>query len=87
MLGFISWLLGSKAGQYAAAIMLTIAAVALVFWQAFSKGAASEKAKQTQASLDALRARISTDDEIAKMSPDARRTELARWMQRSDDGE
>jgi len=87
MLSALTWLMGSKAGRITVAVLLTCASVALAFWQAYRSGAASEKAKQQQVSLDALRSRISSDDQISKMSPDARRAELARWMQRDDDSE
>lgn len=87
MLSILTWLTGSKPGRYAAAILLAIAAVILLLLQVRRSGVDAEKVRQAQASLTALRTRISTDDEITKMSPDARRAELARWMQRSDDGE
>jgi len=87
MLGFLSWLLGSKTGRIIALCLLALAAGYLAYRQAFGSGVASEKSRQAQASLDALRNRISIDDQISKMSPADRRVELARWMQRDDDGE
>ena len=76
----LSSLLGSKAGRIAAVVVLALASAALVLWQVFRKGAASEQTKQAQASLDALRRRISTDDELSKMSAADRRRELAKWV-------
>jgi len=83
ILGFLSWLLGSKTGRVIALCFLALAASALAWRRAFHSGAASEKSRQAKASLDALRNRISIDDEIYKIPPDIRRRELARWMQQS----
>ena len=80
MIGFLSWLLGSKAGRITALSILAVASVALVLWQIFRQGEAAEQARQAQASLEALRRRISTDDDLAKMSAADRRRELAKWV-------
>lgn len=81
----LAWLLGSKAGRITALCLLTAASIALVLLQAFRKGAASEQAKQTQASLAALRNRIRTDDEITKLTPAARRAALSEWVRGGND--
>ncbi len=80
MINFFSWLLGSKAGRTTVLIILTLCVVALVFWQVFRQGKAAEQARQVQASLEALRRRVSTDDDLTKMSVADRRSELARWV-------
>lgn len=85
MLGFLSWLLGSKTGRVIALCFLALAALALACRQAFRSGVVSEKSKLAQANLDALRNRISIDDEIYKIPADVRRRELARWVQHSAD--
>jgi len=83
MLSFLSWLLGSKTGRIIALCALALVAAMLAWRQAFRFGVVSEKSRQAQESLDALRNRISIDDEIYKIPPDIRRRELARWMQQS----
>ena len=82
MIGALAWLLGSKAGRITALSILTFGVVVLVLWQAFRQG---EAAEQAQASLEALRRRISTDDQISKMSTADRRRELARWVRNDED--
>ena len=85
MIGALAWLLGSKAGRITALSILTFGVVVLVLWQAFRQGEAAEQAQQAQASLEALRRRISTDDQISKMSTADRRRELARWVRNDED--
>ena len=83
MMGVFSWLAGSKIGRIAILAVLTAASVALTLRYVFSQGVEAERAKRSQASLDAFKTRIQTDDSITKLSGDARRAELARWVRDS----
>ena len=65
------------AGGIALAVLAGFAAV-------FRAGKTSERLKQARASLDTLRSRQKTDDEVAKL-PDSRvRERLARWVPDDD---
>lgn len=80
MIGVLAWLTGSQTGRMVATIGLAALAVAAILWRAFAAGQNAEKAAQAQASIEALRNRIRTDDTIQKMDPSARRGELRRWL-------
>jgi len=80
MLNFISWLIGSKMGRITALVVLTTLSAFFILRASFQKGVSSEKAKQAAESLNALRERISIDDQITKMPLDDRRRELLKWV-------
>lgn len=83
MTAIAGWLIGTKAGRYVALGLLAAAAIGIVFARIYAAGKAAEALKQTQAQLKALRSRIKTDDEIARLSPADRRKRLSEWV--SDD--
>ncbi len=80
MTWLLAWLTGSKLGRYAAVALTAVAAISLALLKAFLAGRAKEKAKQTQASLENLRSRMKTDDEIRTMPRADRAKQLDRWM-------
>jgi hypothetical protein len=73
----LSWLIGSKLGRYVALGLLVSAGVAAIGYSLFAKGVARERARQVAASLENLRSRIKTDDEIERMSAAERRRRLS----------
>ena len=77
------WLLGTKFGRAVAAGLAIAGAIGLALLKAFMAGKAAEKAKQDRASLENLRNRAKTDDEVKKLDPDKRLERLNRWV--SDD--
>lgn len=79
----LAWLLGSPAGRTTILVLLAVLGAVLAVLRAFQKGEAAERARQAQASLDNLRNRIKTDDDIARLPADERRRRLAEWV--SDD--
>lgn len=79
-MGALAWLLGSALGRKVAAIGLFALALGFAILRIYMAGAASERAKQTQASLQNLRTRVKVDDEIARMSPADRRKRLLEWV-------
>jgi len=85
MLDLLSWLLGSKAGRITALIGLSLISAFFIIRIAYKKGEAFQITKQQLESLNALRERIRSDDTITKLSPDARRRELSKWV-RDDKG-
>lgn len=78
----MTWLLslitGSRLGRWAAAGLLIAATIAVVAFRLIAIGAQRERARQTQASLDNLRNRVRTDDDLARLPADERRRRLAR---------
>lgn len=80
MIGFLASLLGSKTGRTAVLVLLALASAAVAVWRIYGAGRANEKAKNVQASLDNLRKRVKSDDQIAELAPDERRRRLAEWM-------
>lgn len=77
----LSWLIGSKAGRITAVTLLSLVMIGVITWQAFRRGAASERAKQAVNSLDNLRKRVAINDQVSRMDGNARRAELQRWVQ------
>lgn len=80
MTAILAWLTGSKIGRYAAAALAFMAALSVVILKAFLAGQAKERAKQTKASLDALRTRVTTDDEISRLPRADRKRAISEWM-------
>ena len=81
MISVISALLGSRLGRYALAVLFVLSIAGLSILAVFKKGQESEKMKQKARELENLRKRIKTDDEISRMSPDARRERLRKWAE------
>lgn len=80
MIGFLASLLGSKAGRTIVLVLLALASAAVAVWRIYAAGKANERAKGAQASLDALRKRVKSDDEISQLTPEARRERLSQWI-------
>lgn len=81
MTALLGWFLGTKVGRWLATAAGIAVAAGLLFWRVFTAGRSAEAAKQNKASLENLRKRSMTDDEIARMSDDQRRKRLADWVQ------
>jgi hypothetical protein len=79
MTAAIAWLIGSPLGRKIALTGLAALAIALVALRIYSAGRASAKAEAAQRSLDLLRTRISTDDEISSLPAADRRKRLEEW--------
>ena len=73
----LSWLIGSKIGRYVAMSLVVAGILGVVGYSLFRRGVDRERARQIAASLENLRSRIATDDEIQRMSPAERRRRLA----------
>ncbi len=80
LLSILSSLIGSKVGRIIGVLGLTAIIVFISLTRARKSGVDAEKAKQAQATLDALRKRIAVDDTVARMPRADRRSELERWM-------
>lgn len=81
-MGRLMWLLslvtGSRIGRWLASLGLVLSVLAVVAWRLVAFGQARERARHTQASLDNLRTRVRTDEELSRLSADERRRRLAR---------
>jgi hypothetical protein len=79
LLKALGWLTGSKLGRYAAIALIVGAAIAYALYSARRSGIKAEQAKQLAKSLNNLRTRIKTDEDISRLEPDARRQRLREW--------
>ncbi|MGL5166654.1 MAG: hypothetical protein ACRC9K_12280 [Afipia sp.] len=73
------WFATSKTGQYIAAGLALAAAIGVAVLKVFNSGKAAERAKQDRQSLENLRERAATNDEIHSLGPDDVRDRLDRW--------
>jgi cation transport regulator ChaC len=76
MIELIAWLIGSKVGRYIALGLLAAATVAVIIARVYSAGKNEEKMKQTQASLNAVRQRVKSDEAVSRLSRDERTRRL-----------
>lgn len=74
----LTFLTGSRIGRHAAMFLVVAGIVGVVLYAAFRRGVDRERAKQIAQSLENLRSRIASDDEIAAMPTDERRRRLVR---------
>lgn len=76
----IGWFFATKVGRYIAAGFAIAAAVGLAVLKVFMAGKAAEKAKQDRASLENLRKRAKTDEEVGGLSGSDVDRRLGRWV-------
>jgi len=79
-MNILALLATTRVGQtilWVGGLAVAVGAIAL---RLLAAGRAQERAKQDRASLDNLRSREKTDDEIARLDDRARRERLARWV-------
>lgn len=83
-LSIASWLTGSAVGRKVALSAIVVLAALYGVWRIYAAGKAAERARATQASLDALRKRVEIDNELSALPAAERRKRLERWV--LDDG-
>lgn len=76
MLSVLSWLIGSKVGRYVALFFLAAATVAVIVARIYAAGKHDEQLQQTQASLDAVRQKVKSDEAIRRLPASERRKRL-----------
>lgn len=74
-----STLITTKAGRTVLIVLLVIAAVLIILAKVFAAGRAKEIARQKEQSLENLRSRVKTDDEIRGLPADERKRRLQQW--------
>lgn len=72
-------LITTKTGRTLLGALAAIAAVLIVLARVFAAGAAKEAAKQKEQSLQNLRDRVKTDDEVRGLPVDERKRRLQEW--------
>lgn len=73
-------LAGTRVGRIILAIGAALLAAGIVALRIFSAGKASAAAQQARQSLDSLRNRKQTDEEVARRSDADVRERLGRWV-------
>jgi len=79
----LAWFLGTKVGRWVAGGFATLLIIGAICLRIFFAGKEAQKNKQNVESLDALRERNETEDEIAVLPAADRRRRLSEWV--SDD--
>jgi len=76
----LSWLIGTTFGRTVAAVLLALALAGLSLAWAFRKGKSAADLEAATRSLETLRERIATDEEVRTLSPAGRRERLRQWV-------
>ena len=76
MFGLLSWLVGSSTGRAVALIGMAVAALGLGIAWAFYRGKETARLEAVTRSLETIRKRVATDEDLARLTPDQRRQRL-----------
>ncbi len=76
----IAWFLGTRLGRYVSVGLAIAAAAALAALKLISTGRQQERARQATDTIEAMKARRTSDEKVDGLGPDAVRGELDRWM-------
>lgn len=76
MLSALAWLVGSKVGRFVALFFLAASVVGVVILRVYAAGKRDEQLKQTQASLNAVREKVKSDEAIRRLPANERRRRL-----------
>lgn len=76
MINVLAWLTGSRVGQYMAGAVLIAAIVLIAIWRIFSAGKNAAKIEAIQESVNAFAKRVTTDNDLERMSAAERRQRL-----------
>lgn len=84
MIGLITWLTGSRIGQYVAMLVLIIALMSIAITLIYKKGYNASVANDRFKSLANALERINTDAKLEELTSDQRRAALNIWMRGTD---
>lgn len=76
----VTWFLTSKVGRMLAAGFAIAVAIGIAVLKVFNAGKGAERARQDRQSLENLRSRARTDDEVHGRSDDALERDLSHWV-------
>lgn len=76
----LAWLMGTRLGRWVMGMTAGLVAIIVLLWQVFAAGRKAERADQAEQSLENLREREKTDDEVAAMPAADRRKRLREWV-------
>lgn len=76
---WLAWLIVNPTGRRLALVALAVATGAIILWRAFAAGQSSERGKQVQRTLERVQQKVRTDEDVHRLSPDARRERLRQW--------
>lgn len=79
-MSWLALLIPSKVRRTALWVGGGMLAIALAAWRLVSAGRKSERARQEAQSLDNLRSRERTENEVDRLDDDARRKRLSGWV-------
>jgi hypothetical protein len=80
--GILAWIADSRFGRWVAGVIGGVGIIAILMFSAFRKGEKEQADKEAKASLDNLRARGKTNEEVSTMSDAELNGSLAQWMRR-----
>lgn len=86
LVSILAWLIGSKVGRGVIYFAIGSALVGYFILRVYSAGKNAEIAAAIARSLEYLRLRVKTDDEIRNLPPDKRRERLERWLRYDNAG-
>jgi hypothetical protein len=75
-----AWLLTTKLGRYVVAGLAIAAALGLAALKLISTGRQQERARQQSDTLEAIKARRSSDEKVDGLGPDDVRDGISKWM-------
>lgn len=75
-----AWFLTTRPGRYVVAGLAIAAAIALAALKLISTGRQQERARQQADTLEAIKARRSSDEKVDGLGPDRVRGELGKWV-------
>lgn len=76
MIAALTWLTGSRLGQYVAGALLLTLVVSVAIWRIFAAGKNAARIDAIQESVNAFAKRVSTDNDLERMSAVERRQRL-----------
>lgn len=76
MIATLTWLTGSRIGQYVAGGALISVIILLAVWRIFAAGKDAAKIEAIQESVNAFAKRVTTDNDLERMSAAERRQRL-----------
>lgn len=76
----IAWFLTTRIGRYLAIGAAFAATIGLALLKAISTGRQQERARQQASTLEAMKARRTSDEKVDGLGPDAVRDGISKWM-------